>query len=243
MPTKKPAAAAQADAPLASVTVQNPGQTDSTAATAALARAEALVISNHEQYEAAVAELKAIKAKFNEVDGHRKELKKPLDEAVTKLQAFFRSPLDFLIRAESILKRKVLAYQQEQEIIRRKEQAKLDEAARKEQAKLAEQAAKAAAAGKVEKAELLQQRATTVVAHTVVREAPKVSGLSTRKTYSAEVTDLQALVKAVAEGRAPLSFLQANYTVLNQQARSLKTEFVCDGVKVIESDSLAASAA
>ncbi len=239
MPAKKqPNAAA-----LASVTVANPGDTASVAASAALKRAEALTITTPEQYEAAVAELQVIKGKFKEVEGSRKELKKPLDEAVKKLQDFFRNPLDFLTKAESILKRKILAYQQEQDRLRREEQARLDEAARKEQDKLAAQAQRAEAAGKTEKAEVLQQRAATVVAPTVVRSAPRVSGLSTRKVYTVEITDIKALCKAVAEGRVPASYVEANLKVLNAQARTLKTEFVCDGVKVIEGDSLAASAA
>lgn len=239
MPAKKqPNAAA-----LATVTVANPGNTASVAAGAALARAEAFVITTPEQYEAAVAELQVIKGKFKEVEGSRKELKKPLDEAVKKLQDFFRSPLDFLTKAESILKRKILDYQQEQERLRREEQARLDEQARKEQQKLAAQAHRAEAAGKTEKAEVLQQRAATVVAPIAQTSAPRVTGLSTRKVYSVEITDIKALCKAVADGRVPASYVEANLKVLNAQARTLKTEFVCDGVKVIEGDSLAASAA
>ncbi len=242
MPKKQPNPPA-AEAPLAVLSVPNPGDTATTTAAAVLLRAEQLVITNDEEYQAAVSGLQYLKGKFRDIDGKRAELKKPILEAARSVEDFFRNPLASLTRAETILKRKILAYQQEQERKRREEQARLDEQARKEQAKLAAQAQRAADAGKIEKAEVLQQRATTVVAPTVMRAAPKVQGLSTRKTYSIEVTDIKALCKAVAEGRAPASFVEANLQVLNAQARSLKSEFVCDGIKVIESDSLAASAA
>lgn len=53
---------------------------------------------------------------------------------------------------------------------------------------------------------------------------PKVAGISYRENWNADVTDLLALVKAVADGKAPLAYLQANTVALGAAARSLKTE-------------------
>lgn len=58
----------------------------------------------------------------------------------------------------------------------------------------------------------------------VPSSVPKVAGISYRETWAAEVTDLLALVKAVAIGKAPLAYLQANTVALHAAARSLKTE-------------------
>lgn len=228
---------------LAAVTVQNPGPSAETKASAALARAEQIVIATDADYSNAANDLKDIKAKSAEIEAQRRELKRPIDEAAAKVQAFFRGPLDFLTRAESILKRKLLAYQQEQERKRREEQARLEEQARKERERIAAQAAKAAAAGKAEKAQALEERAATVVAPIIQRDPPKVTGLSTRENWRAECIDILALARAVAEGRAPVAYLQANDKVLGQQARSLKAQFVCDGVRVWKEDSLASGAA
>lgn len=62
----------------------------------------------------------------------------------------------------------------------------------------------------------------------------KVNGLSVLETWSAEVESLIDLVKAVAEGRAPLVSLEANTKFLNQQAKSLKTEFNIAGCKAVK---------
>lgn len=111
-----------------------------------------------------------------------------------------------------------------------------------EAAKLAARADTAADKG-ASKAQELQQRAASVVAPVVSREPPKVAGISGRENWYAECTDLMALVKAVAEGRAPISFVVANDKLLGQQARSLKKQFVCDGVRVWSDKNLAAGAA
>lgn len=62
----------------------------------------------------------------------------------------------------------------------------------------------------------------------------KIAGLSPLETWSAEVSSLLELVKAVAEGRAPLVCLEANTKFLNQQAKSLKGEFSIPGCKVVK---------
>jgi hypothetical protein len=66
-------------------------------------------------------------------------------------------------------------------------------------------------------------------------ETPKVDGISFQTRYSAEVFDMAALIKAVAEGRAPQIALEANTVFLNRQAVALKSEFKCPGVRVLES--------
>lgn len=63
----------------------------------------------------------------------------------------------------------------------------------------------------------------------------KVAGVSTRKTYRAEVTDLAALVKAAVDIPQYLSFLSANEQALNALARAAKTtSCAIPGVRFIE---------
>jgi len=63
----------------------------------------------------------------------------------------------------------------------------------------------------------------------------KVSGVTTRKTYRAEVTDLAALVKAAVDIPQYLSFLSANEQALNAFARAAKTtQCAIPGVRFIE---------
>ena len=76
---------------------------------------------------------------------------------------------------------------------------------------------------------------------TVPVPAPiKAEGLAARVTYSAEVTDLRALVDAVAAGRAPIETLKADEVMLNGQARKLGTEgLLYPGVKAVGNRSYA----
>lgn len=60
---------------------------------------------------------------------------------------------------------------------------------------------------------------------------PNVSGFSKRTNWSAQVTDFPALVKAVAEGKAPMECLLPNDTVLNSLARAAKSSLDLPGVK------------
>lgn len=66
------------------------------------------------------------------------------------------------------------------------------------------------------------------------------SGLTRRVTWSAEVVDLMELVKAVAKGKAPLAYLQADMKQLNTQATALKKEMKIPGVIAKENEGYAA---
>ena len=66
----------------------------------------------------------------------------------------------------------------------------------------------------------------------VQKQTPKVAGGPVFRTiWKHQVTDLMALVKAVAAGQAPLTAIQANDVFLGQQARSLKDALRIPGVK------------
>jgi chromosome segregation ATPase len=86
----------------------------------------------------------------------------------------------------------------------------------------------------VERAEILQQQARSVVAPVVQVEVPKVAGLSSRKNYKAKVTNLMALVRAVAEGTAPLAYVMANEATLNKMAKALQEQICIPGVELVQ---------
>jgi len=73
--------------------------------------------------------------------------------------------------------------------------------------------------------------AEPVVERVHVEEAPKIEGVSYRETWSAEVLDFPALVRAVAEGKASYAYLLPNDTALNAQARIEKSALNIPGVK------------
>lgn len=126
-------------------------------------------------------------------------------------------------------------FEDEQERIRRAEQARLEEEARK----AAEEAALAQAVALEQNGH--KSAAEAVIAVPVVAPAvyvPKTTptgfGNATRRVWGAEVTDLLALVKAVAAGQVPIQAIEANSVFLNQQARALKSALSYPGVRAIE---------
>ena len=192
---------------------------------------------------AAADQLAKLKGLSKSVDEARSELKKPFDEAGKEIQSHFKPGVDALATAENILKSAMIAYDQEAERQQRLAEARAEEEARKQREKLEQQAEAAREKGKDEKADALEQNAATIAAAPV--ELPKFApvttkGTSTRKTYSAEVTDLLALVKAVAEGRAPIALIQPDMSALNKMAVALKESFdgQFPGVKLSVASSL-----
>lgn len=196
-------------------------------------------------YAYAAVELAKIKAVAKKIDADRKELTKPLDDEKSKVMDYVRPYTSALERAEAEFKRALLAYEQEQSRKRQLAEAEEAERLRKQQEALAKRAEKAEAGGHEEKAETLRDQAAAAVyvAPPPVAAPPKVSGLSSRKTYSVEVANLMELVKAVAEGRAPLKYLSADMKVLNTIAGAMKEDFSVPGVKLVVGASMSVRAA
>jgi len=71
-----------------------------------------------------------------------------------------------------------------------------------------------------------------VIPKVTVDEPVKATGTSVRTIYSAEGVDLMTLVRAVAEGKAPLTAVDFNMTFLNGWARLTKGTEKIPGVRV-----------
>lgn len=127
------------------------------------------------------------------------------------------------------------SFEDEQERIRRAEQARLEEEARKaaEEAALAQAVALERNGHKVA-AEAIIAAPVVAPAVYVPKTTPTGFGNATRRVWCAEVTDLMALVKAVASGIVPLQAIEANSVFLNQQARALKSALNYPGVRSVE---------
>lgn len=205
--------------------------------------AKTFTIKNGGHFEQAGAMLKAVMALKKKIaDTFDPHIKRAYD-AHRSLVAEKRSHEMPLEDAEKALKRTMVNYQLAQEQERRQAEAKAQEEARREREKLEERAAKAAAAGKVERAEALQQSAAMVVTPILAPTMPKVAGISTRVTYKAVVADKLELVKAVAAGTVPLNALDANMAFLNNQARAMKETLAYPGVKVEQETGIASRSA
>ena len=116
----------------------------------------------------------------------------------------------------------------------------------RETKRIAEEAArKAAEDAQLKAAEELQAAGLTNAA-TAILDAPvvipkvevetpaKAEGVYYTDRFSAEVVDLMALVKAVADGKAPISAVCANEVYLGQWARMSKGTEAMPGVRVVK---------
>lgn len=241
-------------------------------AQSALANATDFVIDSATMFELASEDLKQVKTLQKEVEEKRTSITGPLNQAVKAVNDLFRSPKEYLDKAEATLKRAMVTWTTEQERIAAEARAKAEAEARAERERLAaiereqaeaarkaqEEAQAAAAAGDQEAAAAAmaaaqaaeQQAAVAAMTAQVVTVAPaveapaKVSGISGRVTYSAEVTDLMELVKAVAAGAAPIECLQADTKFLGAQARAFKKAGqLYPGVMAVAERSIAARVA
>lgn len=219
---------------LVELNISRPDGTAKKRAEKALENAEAFEIKTADDYELAAAELSAIKSKWNEIEADRKALKEPINIAARNVQAFFKPPLEFLSRAEAIVKKKMVAWKNEQDRIAREAQRKAEEKARKEQERLDRQADKAEAAGRSERAETLRERAASTVPVMPQSEAPKVSGISDRKVWQFEITD---------PAKVPDKYKVIDEKKIRGVVRAMKGDTEIPGVRVFEESTIAARSA
>lgn len=196
--------------------------------------ARSLVIKTAEGYSEAASYLKGIKGMLAKIEEARTRVTKPLLQAQREVNDQAREAALPLQQAETAIKRAMIGYSDEQERLRREEQARADEAARREQEKLQARAEKAAAAGKVEKAAELEVQAATVVAPVIQREAPKVTGIGERLNWKFEIIDPAAV---------PRNYCTPDEKKIGAVVRGLKGDTQIPGVRVWAEKNIAAGAA
>jgi hypothetical protein len=210
--------------------------------------ATALVVQDQEESTHAQGILQEIKRRAKVIAERMERPVRAAYEAWKAVKELENGLLKPLAEAESIIKRKVIAFENVQSIKREEEQrraqAKADEEARKEREKLEAQAKKAEEKGKSEKAEALRAQAEVVHAAPVFTPpAPaKVQGTAFKKVWRAEVTDLKALCGAVADGKAPLNLVSINPSAMNALARGVKNTMPVAGLRFFEDTDMAVRA-
>lgn len=205
-------------------------------------RAKALQIADEAGFRRAAEMLtgiKALRARIEETFGPIiKKAHSAWQEAIKQR----RQHEDPLTAAEATIKIGIARYQAEGDRRRRDEERRLAEIARKadEDARL-EEAERLEAAGELELAERVIE-APSIAPTPILPPAVKVDGVVTRKIWRAEVTDVRALCKAVAEGTAAVTLVEPNRPALNKMAVALKEGFAVPGCRAVAETSVAASA-
>jgi hypothetical protein len=185
------------------------------------AQAIAEAVKDRPSYDAAIAHGRLLKAK----ETWAVEALDPFCKFFKRLHANAVSERDKWVvpckAGQAIIGRSTAAWEAEQNRIRIADENRLAAEARKrdEDAKL--NAAEAAEkSGDAKLAERIINMPT--ITPQIVLPGLPTAGRSTRTTWKAECFDLMALVKAVAAGKEPIHYLEANMVTLNKQANLAK---------------------
>lgn len=208
--------------------------------------------------EAIAARLAAVAADSGEIEKERKQLVGPLNDVVKLINAGYKAPREHVAGVLEPLKRKILAYHQEQ----RRLAAEREEAERRERERIAREAAEKEAAAVLEAQRAAAEASTAqgIVASAMIQEAsarvdqarteatqavqalhttvaapaPKAKGV--RGKWSAELVSLDNLILHVADrlragDRSLVGLLALDQSAANKKADLEQTGFNVPGLR------------
>ena len=187
-----------------------------------------------DDYKNAQSLMKMVKDRIKELNDTRMSQTRPIDEAKSKILAFFAIPLEKLEKAKAYLNKIMITFTEEQEARRREEERRLQEEARKRaEEETLRQAIEAEEAGESEEAAKIIEEPVYVPPIRVGSEIPKSKESYIRTTWSAEVVSLEELVHGIANGIAPLEAVKPNMPFLNSQATDYNITMKIPGVRAV----------
>jgi hypothetical protein len=192
------------------------------------------------------------------------EAKKRVTEPLLQAEAILKNAVGNFLQQQERLRRQEEERLRQESMRREAEERRLADERRKEEEKLLNEQIQQEHAEEIEqRLEMLPHDVSPVVVEAIcatpvpapLRLAPEMpvyapapvtkrviapKGLSSREEWKAEITSLPLLCKAIAEGRAPEHYVQANMTALNQMARANKNSLNVPGVRAVSSTGVAA---
>ena len=218
--------------------------------------ARSLAITSNDTYQEAAGYKKTLRELRQKIEEEFKPMKDAAfkaHKAITSKEAEYLLPLT---TAEALITSALKRWQDEQEGLRLAEQRRLMEEHRLQELAARLERIKQAEVLRAQEQERMLAEAVAAEAMgipVVVEEAPpveafiepvaytpppvampsyeKVKGLAITRTWSAKVTNLRLLAKAVADGTVPESYILPNTVALNGRARSDKSEMRIPGVE------------
>ena len=205
-------------------------------------RARDITIADQATYSQAADMLIGIK-------GLRKEIDDSYDPVIRKSHEAHRAAIEAkrkvempLAQAETILKRGIATFEQEQERIRQQQEREAREAAARAEEEMRLQTAVQAEELGAEPetvAEILETP-LPMVAPEVAPTFQRAAGVSTRETWRGECYSIRDLCKAVAEGKASPELVLPNGPAINQLARAMKQTMNVPGCRAVKETGVAA---
>jgi len=208
-----------------------------------LETSRAITIQNNKQYVIAgdfLRDLKAIEREIDETFDPAIKAAYDAHKAVLAAKGKHSKPIE---EAEKIIKDKMIGYQEEQEKKRAEDEENLRKLAhQQEEADRNFRAEKLIEEGKPEEALAVLGRELELSPVILPSSAPKMKGIVMREQIKAEVYDLLLLVKAVAEGKIPLTLVEPNMKAINGMIRAAGGDFKLPGVRVVTEKIMATGA-
>ena len=203
--------------------------------------AQALTITNPEQYTKAAHFLKGVKTLGKEIketfDGPIKAAH-AAHKAIVAAKKKHEGPL---LEAEGLVKGKISTWTDaESRRMEAEREAKAREGLDMEVARREAEVEALRSVGQNDEADFLESQPVTPPVVQVATETPKVDGVSSRDLWSAEVTDLLMLVRYVAEFPEFIHLLKPNQTAINSMARGQKERLMIPGVQAVKKTVVAA---
>jgi hypothetical protein len=203
-----------------------------------LLQAKAIVVTDQASFDAAAQFRRRIVTAIAKAEERFAPAKTAANKAHKEICALEKKIIAPLEAASRDIENKGVAwYREEQDRIQAKAREQQEAARKAEEERRLQEAVEAESAGDTEQAEAIINAPPAQVA-VIAPPAPKVAGTSVPKTYSAQVVDIMALCRAVAEGKASSEFIEPNMVALNRVAKALKKTMDIPGVVAVESMSM-----
>ena len=199
-------------------------------------RAEAITITDQLSYNEAASLLLDIVQLRKEIVLHHRPIKESANRTHKLAVAAEKKLLDPVSEAESTVKRAIGKWHEEQRAIEEKARLRLEKAQ-----KDAEEEARLAIAGQAEELGATEETVNEILETRVMRPVSavpqptyrKASGVSTQKRWKAEVVDIKALCRGVADGTVSSELVSPNMMGLNAMARAMRSTFNVAGCKAV----------
>jgi len=205
-------------------------------------RAEQITVTSQQEHEQAQQFLAYVAGMQKNVEKLFAGSKKAAHLVHAEICSAERKLLQPLKDARTVVSRKLDVYEEEQRRLIAEETRRQQEALRKQQEEeqLLDAIAAEEAGDKVAAEEILNEEPPEVVV-SVKPKLAEVKGVSGRKIWDAQVTDLVELIRYVAANPQWKSLLTPNQTALRQLAKAQKADLSIPGVKAYFKTSRAVS--
>jgi hypothetical protein len=198
-------------------------------------RARSIQVIDQVSYDMAVACLRDVIEREAVIIEHHKPIKEAAHKAHREACNAEKRLLDPVQEAKIILRRSIADWETEQERIRREEERKAAAAAAREEEEM--RLAMALEAGELgaseETIDLIAMTELPLPRPVVPPTFRRAAGISTRVTYRAEVVDIKAVCRAVADGKLSPEYVLPNQPALNRRAAAEKESLQIPGVRIV----------